>query len=111
MQVPRRPPWPPVQPGPARPRSRATASIIVSCNCRMYSSREDEKLSKVRDPLVVAIRWFQSRSGKERLILGSLGAFIVSIHPRGTGASRRAAAAPAAWHRADVSIAAMPRSA
>jgi ER lumen protein retaining receptor len=41
----------------------------------------DDKQLKVRDPLVVVIRWFQSRSPRERLILGGLGAFIVIRRP------------------------------
>jgi hypothetical protein len=56
----------------------------------------DDKQAKVRDPMVVVIRWFQSRTPRERLILGGLGAFVVSpqsAHPCAPAAGARPFAA------------------
>jgi hypothetical protein len=49
--------------------------------CQMLSTciaGSDDTIGKVRDPLVAVVRWVKSRSPREKLYLGALGAFLVS---------------------------------
>eukprot|EP00879_Flechtneria_rotunda_P003395 GHRR01003623.1.p1 GENE.GHRR01003623.1~~GHRR01003623.1.p1 ORF type:complete len:328 (+),score=50.20 GHRR01003623.1:357-1340(+) len=42
-------------------------------------SHQDDKLSKVKDPLLTAVRWFKMRSPKEKLILGCLAGVVALL--------------------------------
>lgn len=41
------------------------------------SKDHDDKLSKVKDPLLSAVRWLKTRSPKEKTILGCIAGFLV----------------------------------
>jgi hypothetical protein len=38
----------------------------------------DDKLSKVKDPLLHAVKWFKQRSQKEKTVLGAVAGLVVS---------------------------------
>lgn len=42
----------------------------------------DDKLSKVKDPLLTAVRWLKGRSSQEKLVLGCLAGVVVSVFGR-----------------------------
>jgi hypothetical protein len=46
----------------------------------------DDKLAKVKDPLLNAVKWVKARSPQEKLILGCAAGVVVS---RALGAARR----------------------
>ena len=39
---------------------------------------KDDKLAKVKDPLLATVRWLKRRSPREKLILSGAGAILVS---------------------------------
>jgi hypothetical protein len=43
-----------------------------------HQQQPDDKLSKVKDPLLNAVRWVKLRSPKEKLALGSVAGIVVS---------------------------------
>ena len=43
-----------------------------------FATPRDDKLGKVRDPLLTASRWFKRRSQKEKVLLGSICGLLVS---------------------------------
>lgn len=43
-----------------------------------FATPRDDKLGKVRDPLLTASRWLKRRSQKEKVFLGSLCGLLVS---------------------------------
>lgn len=42
-----------------------------------YDDKKDDKLGKVRDPIVKITKWVRSRSLKEKAILAGIGALLV----------------------------------
>lgn len=42
-----------------------------------YDDKKDDKLGKVRDPIVKITKWARSRSLKEKAILAGIGALLV----------------------------------
>ena len=45
-----------------------------------FATPRDDKLGKVRDPLLIASRWLKRRSQKEKVLLGSVCGLLVSKH-------------------------------
>jgi hypothetical protein len=43
-----------------------------------YDDKKDDKLGKVRDPIVKIVKWAKTRSPKEKAILGGIGALLVN---------------------------------
>lgn len=44
-----------------------------------FATPRDDKLGKVRDPLLTASRWLKRRSQKEKVLLGSVCGLVVSF--------------------------------
>eukprot|EP00884_Botryococcus_braunii_P004352 jgi/Botrbrau1/13918/Bobra.136_2s0010.1 len=44
-----------------------------------YDDKKDDKLGKVRDPIVKVVKWAKSRSQKEKAILGGIGALLLLL--------------------------------
>ena len=44
-----------------------------------FATPRDDKLGKVRDPLLTASRWLKRRSQKEKVFLGSVCGLLVSF--------------------------------
>lgn len=43
------------------------------------NAHADDKLAKVKDPLLTTIKWFKDRSPQEKLVLGVIGAIVLLL--------------------------------
>lgn len=59
------------------------------------SAHADDKLAKVKDPLLTTIKWLKDRSPQEKLVLGVVGALVLLLVLWRCGAQRTAACLPA----------------